>query len=96
MFSEGALFTGIYGLWNVYVFAVVILYAPSSAPPASGNSFLEITLLLQTAAEILLPLRVDFHCDVIVTCVNEREAMYERPGVNVKVSRGSTFTFTFT
>ena len=83
-------------MWNVYVFAVVILYAPSSAPPASGNSFLNITLLLQTAAEMLLPLRVNFHCGVIVTCEHEIEAMYEKPLVNVKVKRGSTFMSTFT
>ena len=37
IFDTGALFTGIYGLWNVYVFAVVILYAPSSAAPATGK-----------------------------------------------------------
>ena len=83
-------------MWNVYVFAVVILYAPSSAPLASGNSFLNITLLLQTAAEMLLPLGVDFHCGVIVTCEHEIEAMYERPRVNVKIKRGSTFMFTLT
>lgn len=83
-------------MWNVYVFAVVILYAPSSAPPASGNSFLNITLLLQTAAEMLLPLRVNFHCGVIVTCEHEIEAIYEKPLVNVKVKRGSTFMSTFT
>ena len=80
----------------MYVFAVVILYAPSSAPPASGNSFLNITLLLQTAAEMLLPLRVNFHCGVIVTCEHEIEAIYEKPLVNVKVKRGSTFMSTFT
>ena len=28
------------------------------------------------------------------TCVNEIEAMYERPPVNAKVERGLTFTFT--
>ena len=39
-------------------------------------------------------LKVDFHCRVIFTCVNEIEAMYERPRVNAKVVRGSTFTFT--
>ena len=27
-------------------------------------------------------------------CVNEIEVMYERQGVNVKVERGSTFTYT--
>ena len=27
-------------------------------------------------------------------CVNEIQAMYERPRVNVKVERGSTFTYT--
>ena len=80
----------------MYVFAVVILYAPSSAPPASGNSFLNITLLLQTAAEMLLPLRVNFHCGVIVSCEHEIEATYEKPLVNVKIKRGSTFMFTFT
>ena len=47
-----------------------------------------------------LSLRIDFHCRVIVPCertlnlhVNEIEAMYERPRVNAKVERGSTFTF---
>ena len=29
---------------------------------------------------------------VTFACVNEIEAMYERPRVNVKVERGSTFT----
>lgn len=82
-------------MWNVYVFAVVILYAPSSAPPASGNSFLNITLLLQTAAEMLLPLRVNFHCGVIVTCEHEIEAMYEKPLVNVKVKICSTFIYVY-
>ena len=46
---------------------------------------------------------VDFHCRVMFPCegtpvkftrVNEIEAMYERPRVNVKVERGSTFPFT--
>ena len=32
--------------------------------------------------------------DVKFTCVNKMEAMYEGPRVNVKVERGSTFTFT--
>ena len=41
---------------------------------------------------------VDFHCRVILTlenfsCVNEIEAMYESPRVNVKVERGSTFRY---
>ena len=82
-------------MWNVYVFAVVILYAPSSAPPASGNSFLNNTLLLQTATKMLLPLRVNFQCGVIVTCVHEIEAMYERPLVNVKVKICSTFIYVY-
>ena len=30
-----------------------------------------------------------------LTRVNKLEAMYERPRVNVKVERGSTFAFTF-
>ena len=32
--------------------------------------------------------RVDFHCRLIFTCVNEIEAIYERPRVYVKVERG--------
>ena len=32
---------------------------------------------------------------VKLTRVNKIEAMYERPRVNVKVERGSTFAFTF-
>ena len=41
-----------------------------------------------------ITVRVDFHCRVIFPCVNnEIEAMYERPRVNVKGERGSTFTF---
>ena len=31
---------------------------------------------------------------VKVTHLNEKEAMYERPRVNVKVEGGSTFTYT--
>ena len=31
---------------------------------------------------------------VNITCVNEIVEMYERPRVNVKVERGSTFTYT--
>lgn len=31
---------------------------------------------------------------VIVTRVNEIEAMYEKPRINVQVERGSTFTCT--
>jgi len=38
--------------------------------------------------------RVNFYCCVISTCVNKIEAMYERLRVNVKVARGSNFTFT--
>jgi len=37
---------------------------------------------------------MDFHCRVILLLVNKIEAMYERPRVNVKIERGSTFTFT--
>ena len=36
---------------------------------------------------------MDFHCCVSLTRVNIIEAIYERLGVNVKVKRGSTFTF---
>ena len=47
-------------------------------------------------------LRIDFYCCVSFQCqrtlnfmcVNEKVAMYERPRVNEKVERGSTFTFT--
>ena len=45
-------------------------------------------------------LRVDFHCHVISPCVrtyitrvNEIEATYERPRVNVEVERGLTLTY---
>ena len=44
---------------------------------------------------MLLPLRVNFQCGVIVTCVHEIEAMYERLLVNVKVKRGSTFIYVY-
>ena len=37
---------------------------------------------------------VSVRTHVKFTRVNEIEAMYERPRVNVKVERGSTFTFT--
>ena len=34
VYFVGALFTGIYGMWNVYVMSIMFLYAPSS--PESG------------------------------------------------------------
>ena len=44
---------------------------------------------------MLLPLRVNFQCGVIVTCVHEIEAMYERSLVNVKVKICSTFIYVY-
>ena len=38
--------------------------------------------------------RVDFHCRVIFTRVNIIEVIYERSGVNVKIKRAFTLTFT--
>ena len=35
----GALIAGIYGLWNIYVFAVLVLYAPSSQTLAVSCTF---------------------------------------------------------
>lgn len=35
-----------------------------------------------------------FNCRVIFACVNRKEAIYERPHVNVKGERGSTIAFT--
>lgn len=35
---SSALFTGIYGMWNTYVFALVFLYAPSRGTPATDNA----------------------------------------------------------
>lgn len=34
-----AFFTGVYGMWNIYIFALIILYAPSHKqwPTANGN-----------------------------------------------------------
>ena len=42
------------------------------------------------------PLSRNFHVrtHVSFTCVNKKEAIYERPRFNVKFGRGSTFTFT--
>ena len=42
------------------------------------------------------PLSRNFHVrtHVSFTCVNKKEAIYERPHLNVKFGRGSTFTFT--
>lgn len=36
---SSAFFTGVYGMWNIYIFALIILYAPSHKqwPSANGN-----------------------------------------------------------
>ena len=33
-----AFFTGVYGMWNIYIFALIILYAPSHKQWPSANS----------------------------------------------------------
>ena len=53
-----------------------------------------LAIRLTYFSSVNLDVRVDFHSRVIFPCVNEVEAMYERPRVNMKVERGSTFTFT--
>ena len=37
--------------------------------------------------------KVDFHCQIIFTCINKIEVMYERPRGKVNVERGLTFIF---
>ena len=52
--------------------------------------------MLAVSLEGGFPLSRNFSMGTHVKCtrVNEIEAKYERPRVNVKVERGSTFTFT--
>ena len=52
--------------------------------------------MLVVSLEGGFPLSRNFSMGTHVKCtrVNEIEAKYERPRVNVKVERGSTFTFT--
>ena len=52
--------------------------------------------MLVVSLEGGFPLSHNFSMGTHVKCtrVNEIEAKYERPRVNVKVERGSTFTFT--
>lgn len=49
---SSALFTGIYGMWNVYVFSVVILYAPTSAAPATDELEEQERLELRSRTEV--------------------------------------------
>ena len=50
--------------------------------------------LVQNVLLQISPLvRMDFHRRVSLTLVNKMGAVYERPRVNVKVERGSTFNF---
>lgn len=37
LFTLGAFIAGIYGLWNIYVFAILVLYAPSSKATTTHN-----------------------------------------------------------
>lgn len=32
-----ALFTGVYGMWNIYIFALIVLYAPSHKQWTQGS-----------------------------------------------------------
>ncbi|KAJ7383344.1 hypothetical protein OS493_028422 [Desmophyllum pertusum] len=49
---SSALFTGIYGMWNIYVFSVVFLYAPSHASPATDNAEEHERLELRSRTEV--------------------------------------------
>lgn len=50
---SSALFTGIYGMWNTYVFAVVFLFAPSSrSVPATDNPEEHERLELRSRTEV--------------------------------------------
>lgn len=49
---SSALFTGIYGMWNTYVFAVVFLYAPSRSVPATDNPEEHERLELRSRTEV--------------------------------------------